>query len=253
MSGSFIAPSSVKAQEITEHLRSTLVPELQAARANLDKIVSPGFVTSLNASETTTANVSIDQGDISLVRALTHFLEYFIYTTESWNLDLLLTDLEDLDNSGQLTAERVLNDYPGLFTYKSTDDLMAARTAFDSFVTHYLSASSLIRGRGDQGDHLFMDSPNRRNSEADFRSIITDLQMSLTQGPVVLTFNNNHIVNAGKQFDGTHSPRGMFPRTYRNKLVLGTLPDASFGGTITGLTSEQIENYALTRIFHQRR
>jgi len=98
-----------------------------------------------------------------------------------------------------------------------------------------------------------MDSPNRRNSEADFRSIITDLQMSLTQGPVVLTFNNNHIVNAGKQFDGTHSPRGMFPRTYRNKLVLGTLPDASFGGTITGLTSEQIENYALTRIFHQRR
>lgn len=203
--GRRITPAGVNAQEGTAHLRTTLRPELQAARANLAKVTSPGFEITLSAAETTTASVSIDLADVSLLVALTHFLEYFLYTTDSWNLDALLTDLDALHQANQLNAERILRDYPALFTFRSTDDLADARDRFSDFVTAYQMASTSIRNRPVQDNHLFMDDPKRASEEMDFRSLIQDLQNSLTQGPIVLSINSKHMVNATPHFGGMHS------------------------------------------------
>jgi hypothetical protein len=243
--GRRITPAGVNAQEGTAHLKSTLRPELQAARANLAKVTSPGFEIALTASETTTASVSIDIADVSLLIALTHFLEYFLYTTDSWNLNAILTDLDALHQSNQLNAERILSDYPELFTYRSTDDLADARDQFSDFVTTYQLASSSIRSRAVQDNHLFMDDPARSIEEMDFRSLIQDLKNSLAQGPIALSINNKYTVNATPHFNSMHSLRSYLPQMRKNSFVIGSLPDETFGGVITGLSAEQIEAFAI--------
>lgn len=245
--GSLIVPAQVSGMEFSDHWRNVFVPEIKAAGVNLSKVVNTSFLLTLSDQETTTADVTIDYGDVQTLRAILHFFEYWFYTTHSWNWDILLTDLEtlyDLDQtisgSGNFSAERILRDHPQLFTFATTADLMDAREAFSDAVDRYVDASSLIRGRPSQSQRLFMFDTSQTDAEADFRLTLNELKDSLS-APTTLSLDPLRTVSLDQHFSGGTSPRSMLPTFQDNAFVVGTLPDPTFGGIVTGLTSVEIE------------
>ncbi len=239
VNGDLIAPTGVNANEFTGHLRTQILPELIGAGANLAKITNPFFQVSLTAAETTSSEVTVDYGDVLMLRALLHGLEYWVYTVNSWNVDAQLTALKNLGDAHDLTAQRLLADYPQLFTFATTADMNAARTAFENLVARYQDASVSIRGRSSQDGLLFQYDEESQDKEQDFRDTLADLRDSLA-GPEPLTVRPRITYHLARHFSGAVTPRSFLPQFQDNRLVLGTLPDHTFDGLVTGGSSGSI-------------
>src|SRR5207247_491403 len=111
---------------------------------------------------------------------------YFIYTTYSWNLDAQLSAVRALYTNHHFSLEKLLSDYPNLLTFATTNELNLAKGAFSNAVTCYLAGSQFIRSRPTNTIRMFNFNGSRSEGEARFRSILTDLRTSLTNGPVRL-------------------------------------------------------------------
>jgi hypothetical protein len=78
--------------------------------------------------------------------------------------------------------------------------------------------------------------------EANFRLVLQDLKNSLVAGPQILAVNPNLTVDLAPQFAGGPTWRDWLPKFDGNAIELGSLPDATFGGVIYGLSREQLES-----------
>jgi hypothetical protein len=207
--GTPIAPTNVSAAFLTAFLRTNMLPESLAAGTNLALVTDTNFTLALSSNETTTADVTLDYGDLLLLRASLRFAQYVSYTIYSWNIDVQLTVLRAL-TLDHTSAETFLRQYPNLFTFATTNDLIAARQTFTDGAALYFSASDWIRNRPTNVTRLFNFDGGSAEKEARFRGLLTDLNQSLN-GPVVLTSNTNLTVNFGRQFTGARSLRSFFP------------------------------------------
>lgn len=237
-----LAPEGMSAYEAIELLRTNALPEITGAAANLAKVTHSNFLLTVASNETGMAEVTLDYGDVLLLRSMLHAAEYVGYTLHSWNLDAQLTAVRSLALSKTTTVQGVLSQYPQLFTFATIADMNAARTAFGNAVDRYLEASAYIRGRSATVTRLFNYDTNMAEAESHFRQVLTDLKGSLA-GPVVLTANTNLTVHLARHFAGTDSLRAFLPRFASNAVVLGTVPDPSFGGLVQGLNSAEIERF----------
>jgi hypothetical protein len=245
--GTPLAPAGVSATEFTALLRTNVLPALIAAEANLAKVTDTNFTLALTSSETRAAGVTLDYGDIVLLRALLQSAEYFAYTIHSWNLDVQLTAIRAFYDAQEVpTADRILREYPSLLTFATTNDLRAAKLTVQTGANLYLEASQFIRSRSTNVTRLFNYDVSQAGDEESFRQTLTDLTNSLVTA-TPLTDNTNYAVFLGAQFNGTRSPRSFLPQFRDNGFGLGTLPDITFGGLIQGLTEDQVEN-ALSEI-----
>jgi hypothetical protein len=239
--GALLAPAGVNAKEFAAVLRTNLLPVLLAAEANLAKVTQTNFLLSLSQNETKTSDITLDYGDVQVLRAMLRGLEYWSYTVYSWNTDVQLSALRSLYDNGLLSIQRVLQDNPGLLTFSTTGDLLAAQQAFTNAVDRYQSGSSFIRSRPGNLKRLFMYDYSQAGEEERFRKALADLQTSL-QVPVILSTSTNYTVNLAKHFDGLHPLRSLLPSFSGNKMLAGSLPDATFGGVISqGLTQGAAE------------
>jgi hypothetical protein len=116
-----LAPSGVNADEATSMLRTNILPVLIASEANLAKVTNTNFTLTLTSNETRMVSVTLDYGDIVMLRAMLQAAEYFDYTTYSWNLDAQLSALRTLAVAKQLSPGQVLAQYPELFTFATTE------------------------------------------------------------------------------------------------------------------------------------
>lgn len=240
--GVLLAPAGVNANEFAAVLRTNLLPTIQAAEANLAKITQTNFLLSLTKNETKIADVTLDYGDVQLLRAMLRAWEYWSYTVYSWNLNVQLSSLRALYDSDILSIQRVLQDNPALLTFNTTNDLLAARQAFTNGVARYLEASSIIRNRPGNVNRLFMYDFTRANEEERFRNSLADLRASL-QNPVVLTIDTNYTIHLARHFEGLTSPRSVLPSFSGDIMLTGTLPDPTFGGLVpSGLTQSAAED-----------
>ena len=236
-----LVPAGLNANEFVAQLRTTVLTELVGAEANLAAITDPNFLLYLTASETQEGAVTVDYGDVQMLRALLQAAEYFAYTTYSWNLDAQLTVIRDLATNHTASIESVLARYPNLFTYATTLDLPAAKLAFQNGVARYLAASELIRHRPANTTRLFNYDGESASKEADFRQTLVDLNQSLTHA-VPLTVATNYSAYLGSHFSGTYPLRSFFPAFQSNAFVRCTLPDPTFGGAVLGLHNAAIED-----------
>lgn len=236
------APAGVNANEFAAILRTNVLPALIAAEANLATVIDSGFVLNLTSNETRTVGVALDYGDVQMFRAMLHAAEYFAYSTHSWNLDAQLEAIHSLYTSDQLSVERVLMDHPSLLTYATTNDLAAAKIAFQDGVNRYMEASEVIRNRPTNVTRFFNYDARQAASEEKFRLTLTDLVNSLSTA-VTLTVETNYTVFMGAHFSGMHPLRSFLPWFHGNGFGLGTLPDPTFGGLIFGLTRSQVDKY----------
>jgi len=239
--GLLVAPSGVNANEFIAQLRTNVLPAVSGAIGNLALITDTNFNLYLTASETAMTDVTVDYGDIKLIQAGLYATEYAIYTLNAQNLDAQLTDIRALYTDGILSAGQMLADYPQLFTFATTNDLQAARTAFTNAVVCYMKASAIIRKRPPGTVRLFNYDKSSAQAEGDFRLTLQDLEDSLVLGPQIFNMDYNLDVDLTPQFSGSTSWRSLLPAFDGNAVELGSLPDETFGGLVYGLTLGDVE------------
>ena len=239
--GLWLAPSGVNADEFTAQLRTNFLPAIAGAISNL-AAAHTNFTVSLTSSETTIADVTLDYGDLKLIQAGLYASEYCIYTLNAQNFDAQLTAIRALYSNGILSAQQVLSDYPQMFTFSTTNDLQAARSAFTNAINTYMAASAFINTRSTNEVRLFNYSPESSKGEGDFRLVLQDLKNSLLIEPQIFALDPNLIVDMSPQFDGSLNLRSLLPKFDGNAIALGSLPDLTFDGLVYGLTQEAVES-----------
>jgi len=247
-----LAPSGANANEPTSFARTNVLPQLIAAEANLAEVVDTNFTLGLTSSETLGAAVTLDYGDIQILRAMLQAAEYVCYTADSCNFDTQLTAIRSLYDGGQLSAERILTDYPLLLTFTTTNDLNAAKLALLNGAARYFEGSQFIRNRSTNVVRLFNYASEKADDEQNFRSTLADLTNSTTH-LVTLSVYSNFSVYAGSQLSGTHEPRSFLPVIRGNGFGLATLPDPTFGGlvyeAVPGVVEDGVEEFLARGLF----
>lgn len=238
--GVLVAPGGVNAAEVSLHARTNLIAALLAAQANLAQVSDTNFLLTLAEAETKASGVTLDYGDVQMLRAMLRALEYFTYTICAWNADAEFSSLRKLHDAGLFSIEGVLADSPELLTFRTTNDLIAAKIAFENFVDLYLLASQHIRGRPLNVDRLFNLDLEKADDEEVFRCGLMDVRASLIQ-PVVLCSEGNFTVHFSRHFSGANSMRSLLPDFAGNRVIGGTLPDPTFGGVLLGLATNEAD------------
>lgn len=239
--GVVLAPAGVNADEFTAQLRTNVLPAVAGAISNLAAITDTNFTMDLASNETSIAAVTVDYGDLKLIQAGLYGAEYLIYTLNAQNFNAQLTDLRALYTNGILSASQVLAAYPQLFTFATTNGLLAARAAFTNGVNAYMIASAFIRSRPINEVRLFNYDQASASAEGDFRLTLQDLKNSLALGPQWLTLDPNLAADATPLFAGDTTWRNLLPKFDGNAIELGSFPDLTFGGLVYGLTEDQVE------------
>ncbi|MBI1842485.1 MAG: hypothetical protein HYR88_16730 [Verrucomicrobia bacterium] len=234
--GRLALPPAVSTAEITETLRSSVLPELVAAELELARITNSSFLLRLTAGETKLSAVDVDYGDVLMLRAILKALAFWTYTIHSWDLDAPARVLSRLGETPGNTAEEVLARYPSLLTFATTNDMTAGRAAFSSMVDLYVAATTRIFSRLPSETRLFNtdSSESGASIERDVRFLLQDLQASLSQ-PTLLRASPPLRAQMDRMFAGKNSIRSFLPEFQGNIPTGGTLPDPTFGGFLLGL------------------
>jgi hypothetical protein len=238
--GVVIAPTNFSAAGLTAFLRTNLLTEIAGSGSNLAKVTSTSFKLSLTSNETTSTAITLDYGDVVLMRAILEFSRYLGYTIYSWNLDAQLTSIRPLLTQ-ETDLEQLLATHSNLFTFASTNDLNAARQAFTNAVKLYFTASDFIRKRTAGTTRLFNFDDEMLEGETNFRTLLTNLNQAV-KSPVVLSFETNITIDLRNHFAGKAVPRSLIPNLSHNSIISGEWPDMSFGGMVQGLQIPEFEH-----------
>ena len=247
-------PIGVNADEITAQLRTNVLPAIIAAENSLAQITDTNFTVDLTTNETHAGAVTVDWGDVQLLRAMCDAAELFIYTTYSWNLDAQLTDVASILATKDNSFQTLLARYTNALTTTSTSDLPLAKGAFADGINEYFAASQFIRNRNlPLGEtRLFNLNPNNKDDverELKFRETLGNLLDSLNGPVVVFTNSPNTTVSAQAFFSGNFSLRSYLPQFRGSDFIWDSFPDVTFGGIFTGLTENQVSG-GFAKYFH---
>ena len=229
------------AQEGAQFLRSKVLPEVEGAITNLKRIQDQTFLLNLTPDEAfSTARVTMDYGDIILIRAGLEFSRLLLYTVTEWNFDIQAEALRNLYTDETLDIEHFLNRFPDFLKISSLASLESAKDSFKKSIADYLTASFLIRSRPTNVVRVFNLDPAAAEAERQFRTTLGDLDRSL-DGRVTLTESPNVSVFADALFKTPKPPRELLPHFAKNNVISGTLPDTSFGNVVLGIELYEIE------------
>ena len=180
-----------------------MVPALIAAQTNLAQITATNFTLLLPKAVTHVSTVTLDYGDVVMLRAMLNAGEVFGYSLYSMNADAQITAVSNIiskDNS----VEAILTAYPNLLTYATTSDKAAAQAAFSNAASLYLQASDFIRNDRPPGaTYLFNLGSDEQAKELSFRQTLTNLLLSLNGTPQPLPKSANTSVSMAAFFSET--------------------------------------------------
>jgi len=254
--GKLVVSANLDADEFTAELRNDVVPALLAAETNLAQITDTNFGMFLPGSVTHFADVTIDYGDVQMMRAILDAAAFFGYTLHSWNLDAQFGAVSNLLASGKsLTVQTVMSDYPNLLKVANAGDQILAGGVFTNAINRYFAASQFIRSRR-AGVRLFNLVTNDFADEQNFRLFLSDLESSMSApfgGPGAnsgaipgAAFYNaisdftNHTISMANFFNGKFNLRSLLPAITNNGFIWDSFPDTTLGGLITGLTETNL-------------
>ena len=184
--GVVVPPNDFSAAEIVAFVRTNILPEVGAALANAAKVTDRNFVLTLSSNETAVGEVTVDYGDVQMIRSCLRAAEMVGLTLNALNLDGQLNALYMLHSRDQLTIERILADYPVLLTFSEPGDSVASRSSFQAAADCYLAASEFIRSRPTNVQRLFNYDPDMASDELEFRTTLVELTNSrLTKRPLI--------------------------------------------------------------------
>ncbi len=232
-----VLPADYNSATMATYWQNVMVPESVDARANLALVTDTNFLLTLTASETTMpVSVNLDYADILMARACLRAAEFLANLGSGQNLTANLEDLYQVAKGDMLTFQRIINDNPNFLTVGDTAKRTAAKTALQDMIGLYRQASTAIRARPAGVNRLFMLDPADLPAEAEFRLMLDRIEQSIT-APADM---GGAYVYTGPMFESSWNLKALLPPFSATGFDVTTIPDASLGGVISGMTKEGI-------------
>ena len=202
---------------------------------------------SLSSNETLIESVTVDYGDIQMLRALLSAAQFFGYTLNENNLSVVVPQVESWMETNGFTYQLALGTYTSILALQNTSDLPASESALTNAIANYFAASAFIRNRpADATNRLFELDASKTDEEATFRTILTNVLASLN-GPAELSPNNADAIestlNLNAWFSGVNSLNSFLPKFNGDVYVNDSLPNYTFGGIVPDWPAYKTESF----------
>jgi hypothetical protein len=254
-----IFPANYNATNFVWFFRTNVMAAIGASLSNLANITDTSYTLSLSSNETSftlssnnvfTEDVTLDYGDIQMLRALLSAVQFGGYTLNAENCSAIIPQVVRWMETNGFTLQLALATYPKLLTMQNTTDLALSKSTLTNAIGLYFTASDFIRNQRPAGvQRLFNLDTNDVAAEAEFRTDLTNALLSLNTPTEFNTTNIATTINAGAWFSGTNSLRKFVPQFNGDIYVDNTLPDYTFGGILPYLPAYQTEKL-LRKEFH---
>ncbi|MBE9547747.1 MAG: hypothetical protein IMF10_09700, partial [Proteobacteria bacterium] len=259
--GNIILPSDTPSGlAIQEFLQSVVIPEIDEAIINLNKINDTDNTLNiiLSTEETGELNdIEVDYGDVLLYKSLLYASKAAILIIDSYDLDVDIDAVVAKINDDTFNINSDLLDvYANFLTLLTSGAtrIGEAKTAVLAAIDRYNEASTSIRTEeDDQTDDLFTIDPDDLAEESDFRSHLADIRNSITNKQPVDMDDEEDVfrVNFGEFFDAPISIRDYLPAFIHDPYIdeilikgMSSFPDRTFSGIFPdGLPPEEYEIY----------
>jgi uncharacterized repeat protein (TIGR03803 family) len=251
--GHVVLPTSFNLVDISNEIGADIVPTMILSESNLAQVSSLSFTLTLSKSVTHfRKDVTVDYGDVQMLRAILDAGTLFGDEITSWNLAANYGSASNIVKTDK-SIEALLTNFPSLLTEANPAVLNSARAAFTSAANQYFAASAFIRARPANGpNYLFNLGTNEAPKEANFRATLSNLVTSLN-GPTTIRSNSTTRVNLGAFFsyNSVNNLRAFFP-TFANRsadFIWDSFPDTTLGGVVSGLSQTNLGK-AFLKMFH---
>lgn len=237
-----VFPANYNSTNLIWFFRTNVMAAVDASLTNLAAITHTNFTLTLASNETSITDVTVDYGDVQLLRAELWAVKFLGYTLNENNFGVVVPQVESWLETNGFTIQLLLTLYPNLGNLQSLSDLARSENALSNAIAQYFAASDFIRHRpANATNRLFELDVNDLAREAAFRADLTNALLSLN-GPTEWNTNNyTSTVNAAPWFSGTHSLRSFLPQFDGMAYVNHSLPDYTFGGIMPYLPAWKTE------------
>ena len=258
----FRAQNNVNANQISSILKNSHLPVYLQAETDLSTFTSDALLVPLGRSETGYPDISLDRGDILMIRALLACGRGAAYLINSQNSNILINEFVSLtEEPGPVTIEKFLAKFADAGKLANASDLPLARQEFKNSITLYKQASEWVRTKRTPNAVRLFNLPGSFGvksgevytaglaEEFAFRAKLDEYTLLLDGSHLVTGFDNNPIdtLNAKPFFDGLVNLRSILPSFRKNKIRQGEVTDsfAKAGGVYPGNTIARTEGWLL--------
>jgi len=256
------AQNNVNATQISSILKNSHLPVYLQAETDLSAFTSDTLLVPLGQTETGYPTISLDRGDILMIRAILACSRGAAYMINSQNSNILINEFISLtEEPGPVTIEKFLAKFADAAKLANPSDLPLARQEFKNSITLYREASEWVRTKRVLNSVRLFNLPgsfgvNRGEvytaglaDEVAFRTKLDEYALLLDGSRLVTGFDNQPIetLNAKPFFDGFVNLRSILPSFRKNKIRQGEVTDAfaKAGGVYPGNTIARTEGWLL--------
>ena len=256
------AQNSANSTQISSILKNSHLPVYLQAETDLSAFTSDSLLVPLGRSETGYPDISLDRGDILMIRALLACGRGGAYLINSQNSNILISEFISLtEEPGPVTIEKFLAKFPDAAKLATPSDLPLARQEFKNSITLYNQASEWVRTKRALNAVRLFNLPGSFGiksgevytaalaDEAAFRAKLDEYSLLLDGSRLVTGFDNKPIdtLNAKPFFDGSVNLRSILPSFRKNKIRQGDVTDAfaKLGGIYPVNTIARTEGWLL--------
>ena len=258
----FRAQNNANINQISGILKNSHLPIYLQAETDLSAFTSDTLLVPLGQTETGYPTISLDRGDILMIRALLACGRGVTYLINSQNSNILINDYISLEEeSGPVTIEKFLAKFPDAAKLATPSDLPLARQEFKNSISLYKQASEWVRTKRTFNAVRLFNLPGSFGvnpgevytaglaDEAAFRTKLDEYSLLLDGSKLITGFDNKDIdtLNAKPFFDGLVNIRSILPSFRKNKIRQGEVTDsfAKAGGVYPGNTIARTESLLL--------
>jgi len=256
------AQNSANATQISSILKNSHLPVYLQAETDLSAFTSDSLLVPLGRSETGYPDISLDRGDILMIRAILACSRGAAYLINSQNSNILINEFISLtEEPGPVTIEKFLAKFADAAKLATPSDLPLARQELKNSITLYKQASEWVRTKRTFNAVRLFNLPgsfgvNRGEvytaglaDEVKFQAKLDEYTLLLDGSSLVTGFDNEPIdtLNAKPFFDGLVNLRSILPAFRKNKIRQGDVTDAfaKVGGIYPGNTIARTEGWLL--------
>ena len=254
----FRALNNANYNQLPGILRNIHLPAYLQAETDFSAFTSDSLLVPLGRSETGYPDISLDRGDILMIRALLACGRGAAYLINSQNSNILVNEFISLtEELGPVTIEKFLAKFPDAAKLATPSDLPLARQEFKNSITLYKEASEWIRTKRALSTVRLFNLPGSfgvnpgevytagLTDELAFRAKLDEYALLLDGSRLLTGLDNEPIetLNAKPFFDGLVNLRSILPSFRKNKIRQGEVTEsfAKAGGVYPGNTIARTE------------
>ena len=256
------AQNNANANQVAGIFRNNHLPVYLQAETDLAAFTSDTLLVPLGQTETGYPTISLDRGDILMIRALLACGRGVADLINSQNSSILINEFTSLtEEPGPVTIEKFLAKFPDAAKLANPSDLPLARQEFKNSISLYKQASEWVRTKRGLNTVRLFNLPGSfgvnpgelytasLTDEAAFRTKLDEYALLLDGSRLLTGFDNKPIdtFNAKPFFDGLVNLRSILPSFRKNKIRQGEVTDsfAKAGGVYPGNTIARTESLLL--------